>query len=239
MALEKWVDSNAKKLGNQFRLLDDGDTANVIFLYQSIDDVLREYVHYLKSSNYSGDVFCLGRGCPACQRGVRVKHKLFIPLFNLSKDKFEIWYIDEAFMDVLRTSVFKAYPNPSEVVFQVTRQGAARDSHTRYQIIAIGKNGSHPYDALIKEHNINIEASVDEICKEFDVGSMTTMLNEYADSRQNRNAYQGGGYNNNGNYGNGYSTLPDYQVTPRGSSATPMPREYVAVSEDYDDLPDF
>lgn len=235
MAIEKWVESNAKKIGNQFKLLDDGDTANVIFLYRSIEDVLRGSVHYLKASNYTGDVFCLGADCPACKRGVRLKNKLFIPLFNLDSGKFEIWYIDESFMNVLRTNVFKVYPNPSEIVFQITRHGAHGDVKTQYQIIAIGKNGSHPYDKLIIEQGINIEAGIDEICKEFDAKTITAMLNEYDANRQSRGSYRS---NDNASSGSdNYGNLPNYQVTPRGASNGPT--GYDISDDDYDDLPEF
>lgn len=234
MALERWVDSNAEKIGNQFKLMDDGDSANVIFLYRGIEDVLRGTVHYLKASNYAGDVFCLNKDCPACKRGVRAKNKLFIPLFNLDSGKFEIWYIDESFMNVLRPSVFNIHPNPSEVVFSVTRHGAHGDVKTQYSIIAAGRNGSHPYDKIIKDNGINIEEEIDKICKSFDARTITQMLDEYDAARANRNSYRN---NNTGSTGSdNYGNLPNYQVTPRGANSVP---DYDVSPDDIDDLPVF
>jgi hypothetical protein len=138
-------------------------------------------------------------------------------------------------MDVLRTSVFKLFPNPSEIVFQVIRHGEHGDYKTRYEIVAIGKNGSHPYDELIKEHSINIEAGIDEICKDFDANTITTMLNEYDANRQSRGNYRGGSQSNGS--GDNYGNLPNYQVTPRGTSNGPT--GYDISSDNPDDLPVF
>lgn len=234
MALERWVDSNAKKTGIQFKLLDDGDSANVIFLYRSIEDVLRGGVHYLKSNTYTGDVFCLGAGCPACARGIRLKNKLFVPLFNLSTNRFEIWYLNESFMSVLRTAVFRICPNPSEIVFQITRHGEHGDPSTRYDITAVGKNGSHPYEKIIADYNINIEEAIDGICKEFDSAAMTTMINEYDASYSNRKASSAN--NASGNSDN-YANLPNYQVTPRGAARDLT--DYSVSPDDVEDLPTF
>ena len=76
---------------NYFTLRNDGDTADVIFLYRSTDDVLVADAHYIKSENYAGYIHCCGRGCPACGKGISVRNKLFVPMYDLACNKIVFW----------------------------------------------------------------------------------------------------------------------------------------------------
>ena len=85
MAFKTVNNYNESRYGNTFLLRNDGDYADVIFLYSSEADVLvADAAHYVKSSEYSGYVHCCGAGCPACSQNIRVQSKLFIPLYNLT-----------------------------------------------------------------------------------------------------------------------------------------------------------
>ena len=84
MAFKKMTEYNEEKFGNFFRLVNDGDFADVVFLYRSTHDVLVADVHYVKTPDYSGYVQCLERGCPACSEGIRIQSKLFIPMLVVS-----------------------------------------------------------------------------------------------------------------------------------------------------------
>ena len=51
---------NEERYGNKFILKDDGDYADVIFLYRNYqDDVKVASAHYIKSPDYSGYTFCV------------------------------------------------------------------------------------------------------------------------------------------------------------------------------------
>lgn len=51
---------NEERYGNKFILPNDGDFADVIFLYKSAKEVLVADAHYVKSADYSGYVHCNG-----------------------------------------------------------------------------------------------------------------------------------------------------------------------------------
>ena len=56
----------------------------------------------------------------------------------------------------LQNDVFSRYPNPSEYVFRIRRNGAAGDVNTTYSIIAIGKNDFKSYAQILAENNIRL-----------------------------------------------------------------------------------
>ena len=91
MAFKKMTDYNEERYGGKFILRNDGDFADVIFLYKSISDVLVADAHYIKSEKYNGYVHCCGVGCPACAKEIRVQNKLFIPLYNIQSREIEFW----------------------------------------------------------------------------------------------------------------------------------------------------
>ena len=91
MAFKKVNDYNQEKFGGLFLLRNNGDYADVIFMYRSVDDVLVADTHYIKSADYSGYVHCQGRNCPACAKGIRVQTKLFIPMYNITDNELQFW----------------------------------------------------------------------------------------------------------------------------------------------------
>ena len=69
MAFKTVESYNEARFGGFFLLRNDGDFADVVFMYRNKDDVLVADTHYVKGSDYSGYVHCCGRGCPACSKG--------------------------------------------------------------------------------------------------------------------------------------------------------------------------
>ena len=63
MAFKSVEQFNDDRYHGLFRLVNDGDHADVIFLYQSIKDMLVAQAHYIKSADYSGYVHCCEQGC--------------------------------------------------------------------------------------------------------------------------------------------------------------------------------
>lgn len=197
MAFKSVKTYNEERFGGLFLLRNDGDFADVIFLYRSEDDVLVADTHYIKSADYSGYVHCCGRGCPACQEKIRVQTKLFIPLYNI--DKGEIQFFDRTvrFEPQLHQDVFEKYPDPSEFVFRITRHGAAGDVNTTYEIQAIAKNTHSSYEQILADNHASFPEYYKNICRDVPSTELHKMINSNSNSST-------------------YEDMPSYQVTPRG-----------------------
>ena len=176
MAFKSVQTYNEEKFGGYFLLRNDGDYADVIFLYESIADVLVADAHYIKSSDYSGYAHCCQAGCPACSKGIRTQNKLFIPLYNIGSNEIQFFDRTLRFEPQLQQDVFAKYPNPSEYVFRITRHGAAGSVDTTYEIVAIGKNVSKPYAQILAENNTSMPEHYNTICKEVSVAEMHNMI---------------------------------------------------------------
>lgn len=202
MAFKTVKSYNEERFGGFFRLPNDKDYADVVFLYSSDADVLVASAHYIKSADYSGYVHCPGAGCPACAKNIRVQTKLFIPLYNLTTDKIEFWDRTMRFEPQLHSDVFTNFPNPSEIVFRVTRHGAAGDVNTSYEITAIGRN-TDPLGDILARNNVTFPDHYETVCKDLTASQLNAMLNA-ADSVS-------------------YDNMPSYQVTPRSVVPSPAP----------------
>lgn len=178
MAFKTVENYNKDKFGGYFLLRNDGDEADVIFLYQSVQDVLVADVHYLKSGEYNGYVHCCGKGCPACARGIRTQNKLFIPVYNITSGEIQFWDRTMRFEPQLQNDVFSRYPNPSEYVFRIRRNGAAGDVNTTYSIIAIGKNDFKSYAQILAENNISMPDHYNSVCKDLSSTEMQRLLQD-------------------------------------------------------------
>lgn len=184
MGFKSIVDYNKDKNKNFFVLPDDGDTADVIFLYTSINDVLEADAHYIKSSEYSGYVHCLEKGCPACAKGIRIQPKVFIPMYVVSingesTNEIQMWDRTPIMEAQLKSDIFNNFPNPSEYVFRVTRHGERGDRETRYEIQVVGKNTSLTRDAILQASGFaDYQSAFDLAIKELSVSEMQRMLSE-------------------------------------------------------------
>lgn len=169
---------NETKFGNVFRLVNDGDHADVIFMYESDDDIMVVDCHYIKSSDFSGYVQCTGSGCPACGKGIRTQTKLFVPMYNLTTDQLEFWDRTMQFEPQLMQDVFKRYPNPSEYVFRITRHGVYRDVNTTYTIEPIARNSSNPFSVICANNHVTFPEYYNTICKDMTNDQIFSLLNQ-------------------------------------------------------------
>ena len=174
----KSVDTvNDERYHNMFRITDDGKSADVIFLYRSKADMLAADVHYIKSTDYSGYIHCLGAGCPACSKGIPVQaNKVFIPVYNIGKGTIEFWDRTMTFEPQMQKDVFDRFPNPSEYVFRITRHGAYRDRNTRYDIDVVGKNAVMSYDEILAKFNATMPDYYENIVRSISISELTSML---------------------------------------------------------------
>jgi hypothetical protein len=153
--------------------------------------------HYINTNDHSGYVHCNGRGCPACAKGIKVQHKLFIPLYNVTTGEIEFFDRSIKFETQLRRDVLSAYPNPSEYVFKITRKGMANDINTVYEIRVIAENNLMTYDEIFAKVNSKMPDYYDTIIKEFDNSTLYDMLNAATTKPE--------------------TDLPSYKIIPRNS----------------------
>lgn len=214
MAFKSLAQYQADKNGDFFVLNNDGEFADVIFLYRDVNDVLVADVHYINTMTYKGYVHCCEQGCPACnygERGLRLDHKIFIPLYNIRKNKIEFWDRSTYFEQVLQKDVFTPFPNPSEAVFRITRKGEFGSRDTKYKIEPVGRNSAFPYDKILSDFHITLPEGFSAICKEMSAYEMDSALNSRPTS----------------------SDLADYGYTPipRAGASTPAPEVSVPVTQ--------
>ncbi len=221
MAFKSVEEFNDSRYHGMFRLINDKDSADVIFLYRSKRDELVADAHYIKSANYSGYVHCCGKGCPACAKGIKVQSKLFVPLYNIKQndviqERIEFWDRSINFDKQLEQDVFSKFADPSEYVFRITRNGMAGDKDTRYSIQATNRNAFAPYDAILSKFNAQMPDYYSEIIKEFSISELADMLQ---------------------NTGDAATDLPEYTPIPRTGYQSSIPNTYVNISSDNEPAP--
>lgn len=211
MAFKSVEQFNDDRYHGLFRLVNDGEHADVVFLYQSMKDMLVAQAHYIKSADYSGYVHCCDNGCPACSKGIRVQTKLFIPVYNIDKDEIEFWDRNMKFEPYMEQAVFNRFPNPSEFVFRITRHGVPNDINTTYGIEAVGKNTIAPYGSILAKFNTKMPDAYSAIIREVSISELTGMLqNAGTDSA---------------------SSMPEYTPIPRAGYQSAIPDTFVNASE--------
>lgn len=180
MAFKSMKEYTEERVGEFFLLRNDGDFADVVFLYREYSDVMAASVHYIKSADYTGYVHCTGRGCPACARNIRVQNKLFIPMFVFSingesVNRIAFWDRNTRFNQNLMDSVFTNYPNPVAYTFRITRHGASGDVNTNYEIVIQGINTS-TYDEILSFANMTLPEGYDHVCKDMTAVDMNKLF---------------------------------------------------------------
>ena len=209
MAFKSVEEFNDNRYHNLFRLINDGEYADVVFLYQSMKDMLVAQAHYVKSSEYSGYVHCCEAGCPACSKNIRVQTKLFVPVYNIKKDAIEFWDRTIKFEPQLEKDVFSRFPNPSEFVFRITRHGVPNDINTVYSIEAVGKNTLGSYQSILEKFSAKMPDYYSNIIRDVSVPELASML-------------QGG---------DAAGSMPEYTPIPRAGYQSSIPDTYVGTSE--------
>lgn len=228
MGFKKLTDYNEAKYAGKFVLRDDGDYADVVFLYRDASDVLVADVHYVNSAVYRGYVHCCGAGCPACAKGIRTQTKIFVPVYNIKEDEIQFWDRTVKFETQLQRDIFANYPTPADFVFRITRNGAAGSIETTYSIRAAYKNTEEmSYDTICKAKGIMLPDYYSAIVRDVSASELDNMVNV-------KSSVSGESDN-----------LPSYKVTPRGVASvdhTPSVPEVPNIAdisdEDSDDLPE-
>lgn len=221
MAFKSVEQFNDDRYHGMFRLVDNKDNADVVFLYRGKQDELVAEAHYIKSATYSGYVHCCGENCPACKKGIRVQTKIFVPLYNLKqitvngpqkKDTIEFWDRSIKFDLQLDNDVFSKCPNPSEYVFNISRVGAAGDINTIYNIRLAAKNTIGNYDAILAKFQVKMPDYFSTIIRDVTPEELSALLQGEPDTTE----------------------LPEYTPIPRAGYQSSIPNTFVNASEAVD-----
>lgn len=125
--------------GSYFSLKDNGDTAVVRFMYDTIDDVSLDVVHEVEVNGKQRNISCLRTydepidNCPLCKAGFKQKVKLFVPLYLDDKDEVQVWSRGKTFIQQL-ASLCNRYKPLCSTPFEIERQGKKGDQTTKYQL---------------------------------------------------------------------------------------------------------
>ena len=219
MAFKSVAQIEKDTYGKFLRLTDDQQWVKGVLLYKSYDDVLSCDVHYVKSKEYRGYVHCCGSSCPACQKGLSLRQKLFIPILVLAdlnegydEDTVVFWDRNLSFNHYLKRDVFDKYDNPSDFVVKITRNGEYRDRNTTYSISACARF-TNDIDTVMESLGVKFPGYYENVVRTVDAATLQDMLSDTS------TADKKSAYIPQQNY--------SYQATPR--KRTPSPEDLDAV----------
>lgn len=140
---------------NFFSLRDNGDTARVRFMYNSMKDVVGYAIHEVTIDGKRRPVNCLREynepksKCPLCASGNFQRAKLYIPLFDIDSGEVKIWERGKNFFQ--KISALCARYSSADVplvahTFDVERHGAKGDTATTYEIFETGSDDTRLED---------------------------------------------------------------------------------------------
>lgn len=133
-----------------FRLNNDGDQSDVIMLLRTKEDLRAGQFHYISEKGY---IECSDSNCEWCNRGIRQQAAVFIPVYDIARDRLFFWQRSLHFIHKLNEH-FDNYSNFSEVVFKITRHGEYRSITTTFEVQPWAKNTVKSYEEIYDEwHN--------------------------------------------------------------------------------------
>lgn len=133
---------NAANSGSFFQLKDDGDSAKVHFLYNTIEDVKGYAVHQVELVGSDGSskkryVNCLRNYtdpldmCPLCKAQYKVMPKMFLKLYNVDADECQIWERGKSYFQKM-ASLASHYNPICNAEISIERHGKKGDKNTTY-----------------------------------------------------------------------------------------------------------
>lgn len=137
--------------GGFFSLKNHKDIAQARFLYDGVEDIEGFAVHELKDETggkfSKKNISCLRSygdpidNCPFCRKGMPVKVKYFVPLYNITTGRVEVWERGKQFGNKL-SALCSRYPHLVSHIFEIERNGEQGDQHTTYEIFEVGSDDS-------------------------------------------------------------------------------------------------
>lgn len=143
------IDNYGGGSNSYFSLKNDRDTANVRFMYNSIDDVHAYAIHNVKVDDRDRYVSCLRKynepksQCPMCAAGEFQRVKLYIPLYDTAENEVKVWERGKNFFP--KISAICARYSSADVplvshTFDIERHGKAGESSTTYEVYETSKD---------------------------------------------------------------------------------------------------
>lgn len=149
---------NAGKFGSGssndfFTLKDDGDVAEVRFLYDQPDasDIDYFVVHEVEVDGKKRYVACnavsedgssiIKDNCPLCLAEYKRIEKLFLQMYVESEDRVYTWDRGRNFVSKIQTYINR-YGSLVSQAFEIERKGKKGDTNTTYELFALEKDGS-------------------------------------------------------------------------------------------------
>jgi hypothetical protein len=130
-----------------FTLKDDGDVAQVRFMYNSMEDVVGYAVHEVEIDGKKRYVNCLRSynepksKCPFCNANSFQRAKLYIPLYDIENDEVKIWERGKNFFPKMSSICARYSKADTPLVahtFDIERRGKKGDTSTTYEIYETG-----------------------------------------------------------------------------------------------------
>lgn len=183
--------------GSFFQLKDDGDKANVRFLYNTISDLTPYVVHEIPTGevdNYGKQktryVNCLRNydepvdKCPLCAAGYKTVPKLFLKMYNEDAKECQIWERGKTYAS--RISNLATHFNPLvNQIIEITRFGKKGDQQTKYEFLPLENSPTdlEEYDCAEPLGTIILNKSADELDAYLKEGSFPSESANVAEQR--------------------------------------------------------
>lgn len=124
-----------------FSIKNDGECKKVRFLYRDVEDVMGYAVHQVEIDGKKRYVNCIRNyddpvdACPFCKAQQYQMAKVFVPIYNITEQKVQVWERGKQFLQKLGSvfSRYDKYPIVSQV-FEIERNGKPNDTKTTYEI---------------------------------------------------------------------------------------------------------
>ena len=138
-----------------FSLKNDGDVANVRFMYNKMDDVVGYAVHEITVDDKKRYVNCLREynepksKCPFCEANNFQRAKLYIPVYDVEEGEVRIWERGKNFFQKMAALCARYSSADIPLVghtFDIERHGKKGDTGTVYEIYETGSDGTRLED---------------------------------------------------------------------------------------------
>jgi len=175
--------------GGFFSLKDDGDTAEVRFLYEDDNDVDYAFVHKTEVNDKQRYVECLGEECVLCDTEGKPQLKLFLQL--LQDGEVKLWERGKTFIPQY-ISLAERYSPLYDYEFEIERQGKKGSPQTKYQIFKL--DDSDKLDPEVLEQKQQIKDGKNGFVLQLNASEMEDLVNgEFELKKEDKETKQEGG----------------------------------------------
>jgi hypothetical protein len=197
--------------GSTFFKLQDGETAKVRFLYNTIDDIEPLGVHVVKQGNNFATIDC-GRlpgdpmeNCKWCSQDNKPVARVVIPMFNLDTNEISYWTRSQSWVEGTLIPTLEAIPKGQPISGQtyfIKRKGSAMQDTTYTPTADLSSQNDMKTKDMFGEVKDPFEMN---IIKPHDFEFPAQQQGGYSNNNYGNNNYGNNNYGGQqGGYGNGY-----------------------------------